>query len=97
MEIVMNMIRSYPNKLSNCWTPTVGLGEKRPLKEDVKNSNVGFWDYPQVDKHNITWKEKNPSPTGGVKWGKALELIVGVRIGWKVMVLWCSCKWLSNY
>lgn len=37
------MIGSYPNKLSDCWTFSVGLGEKENLKEDMKKNSVGFF------------------------------------------------------
>lgn len=40
---VTNVIRRYPNKLSDCWTFSVGLGEKQNLKEDMKNSAWGFF------------------------------------------------------
>lgn len=37
------MIRSDPNKLSDCGTFSVDLGEKEDLKEGVKNSSGVFW------------------------------------------------------
>lgn len=37
------MIRSDPNKLSDCGTFAVDLGEKEDLKEGVKNSSGVFW------------------------------------------------------
>lgn len=40
---VTNMIRSDPNKLSDCGTFSVDLREKEDLKEGVKNSSGVFW------------------------------------------------------
>lgn len=40
---VTNMIRSDSNKLSDCGTFAVDLGEKEDLKEGVKNSSGVFW------------------------------------------------------
>lgn len=35
---ITNLIRSDPNKVSDCWTFSVGLGDREKLQEDLKNS-----------------------------------------------------------
>lgn len=63
-----NMIRSALNQLSDCWTFSVGLGEKENLQEDLKNSS-GFFGYlmtaPPYKQRNCTETVENQARREG--------------------------------
>lgn len=75
---VTKMIGSDPNKLSDCWTFSVGLGEKEKLQEDLKNSSgwllffFFFFDClliaPSYEQRNSTGRVGKPSSGDSRLW-----------------------------